>query len=111
MSKYLVLYRAPASAAEQMANATPEQMQAGMEAWMTWAGRAGDALVDLGAPLGNGEQISGDGGSSAAGDVTGFSVLESDSRDAAAALLREHPHLHTPGGSIELLEFLPLPGS
>ena len=61
MARFLVLYRAPVSAREQMANVTPEQAQAGMDLWREWAGRAGDAIVDLGAPLadpamvGNGE--------------------------------------------------------
>jgi hypothetical protein len=34
MKKFLVLYRAPISAREQMAKATPEQAKAGMDAWM-----------------------------------------------------------------------------
>jgi hypothetical protein len=37
MSKFLVLYNSPAPAVEMMANATPEQAPAGMEAWMAWA--------------------------------------------------------------------------
>ena len=37
MSKFMVLYRAPESVREQMANATPEQRQAGLEAWRAWA--------------------------------------------------------------------------
>jgi hypothetical protein len=39
MSKFLVLYRSSVSAREQMANATPEQAQAGMQAWQAWARR------------------------------------------------------------------------
>ena len=56
MNKYLVLYNSPASAAEQMANATPEQAKAGMDAWMAWAQKSGEAVVDLGMPLGDGRQ-------------------------------------------------------
>jgi hypothetical protein len=51
MSKFLVLYRSSVSAREQMANATPEQAQAGMQAWQAWVESAGPAMVDLGAPL------------------------------------------------------------
>ncbi len=51
MTKFMVLYRSALSARDQMASATPEQAKAGMEAWMAWAGKAGDAIVDLGAPL------------------------------------------------------------
>jgi hypothetical protein len=110
MPKYLVLYRSSVSASEQIANATPEQAQAGMQAWMDWAARAGEAIVDLGAPLGDAETI-GSGPGSAGDGISGFSILQADSREAAAGLLTDHPHLHTPGGSsIELLEFLPVPG-
>jgi hypothetical protein len=111
MSKFLVLYQALVSAADQMAQATPEQAQAGMEAWMAWAGRVGSALVDMGAPLGPEERIpagaSGDGGF-----IAGFSIVEADSMAAAGDLLRDHPHLHTPGdSSIRVFEFLPIPGA
>lgn len=99
MTKFLVLYRAPASAHEQMASATPEQMQAGMQEWMNWAGKAGPAVVDLGAPL------AGDG------DISGFSILESDSRATIDDLLADHPHRHMPGASIDVLEFMPMPGA
>ena len=57
MTKYLVLYNAPTSAADQMAQASPEEAQAGMDAWMAWAKEAGDAVVDLGMPLGKGRHL------------------------------------------------------
>jgi hypothetical protein len=40
VARFLVLYHSSTSAREQMANATPEQAKAGMDAWMSWAGRA-----------------------------------------------------------------------
>ena len=48
MTKYLLLYMSPVTPQDQMANATPEEGQAGMEAWNAWAGRAGSSLVDFG---------------------------------------------------------------
>ncbi|MEO7262030.1 MAG: hypothetical protein ABI047_12365 [Jatrophihabitantaceae bacterium] len=51
MTKYLILYRAEQSAAEQMAQSTPEQREAAGQAWMAWAGTAGEAIVDFGSPL------------------------------------------------------------
>lgn len=36
MKKIIVIYHAPVSAMEQMQDATPEEMQKGMEPWMIW---------------------------------------------------------------------------
>ncbi|MBO9520536.1 MAG: hypothetical protein J7518_03280 [Nocardioidaceae bacterium] len=97
MTKYLVLYRADVSATEQMGNASPEEAQAGMDAWMAWMGKAGDAIVDFGSPV--------DGGDSGIG---GYSILQADSREGLDAVLEGHPHLEV--GTIDVLEFLPVPG-
>ncbi len=107
MGRFLVLYRAPVSAREQLANVTPEQARAGMELWEAWARRAGDATVDLGAQLGD-AAIVGEG--KAYGDLAGYSILEATSRDAVMELLQDHPHFHTPGGQVEVHETLPVPG-
>ena len=108
MTKYLVLYRSSAAAAEQMAGSSPEEAHAGMEAWITWAGKAGDAIVDLGSPLASVATV----GSGPAGGATvgGFSILQGESPAAIEALLDGHPHLQAPDASIEVLEYLPIPG-
>ena len=108
MAKFMILYRAPMSAREQMAGATPEQMKAGMDAWMTWAGKAGDAVVDLGTPLAPSTHV----GAAAAGgaDVCGYSILQAASAQDITNILDGHPHLHMPGSSIDVLEQLSMPG-
>lgn len=106
MSKFMVLYRAPASALEQMANLSPEQRQSGLEAWRTWANKVGYAVVDLGSPLTHTTHI-GPGGQST-DNVAGYSVLEAGSADEVETILDGHPHLATPGGSIEVLELIPI---
>ena len=111
MEKFMVLYKAPMSAMEQMANATPEQTAAGMDLWMKWAQKAGSGLIDFGAPLGDGQAITPQSVSSAGSEVVGFSIVESGSANEVADLLRDHPHLHTPGGSIDVFKFLPTPGT
>ena len=108
MAKFLVLYRAPTSAREQMAGATPEQAQAGMDAWMAWSTKAGSGIVDFGAPLGDGQVI---GSGTPHGDLAGYSILEGGSQDDVMKLLEDHPHMHTPGGSIEVRELLSVPGA
>jgi len=52
VAKFMVLYRSSVSAQDQMADASPEQAQEGMDMWMRWAEKAGPAIVDLGTPLG-----------------------------------------------------------
>ena len=109
MGKYMVLYRSTATAAEQMAAGTAEQAAAAMQLWTDWATRAGDALVDLGAPLneaGNVPTGSGNGGK----HIGGYSIMQAESVGAVNTLLEGHPHLMSPGASIEVLEFLQIPG-
>jgi hypothetical protein len=104
MSKFLVLYRAKTTAAEQMSQNDPEQAEAGMAAWMEWAQRAGDAVVDLGSPLGVV-----DAGGDEGDPVGGYSILQAPSAAALAGVLEGHPHLVW-GGTIETLEMLAMPG-
>jgi YCII-related domain len=103
VTKYLVLYRSGMTASEQMASNTPEEAQAGMNAWMAWAGQAGDAIVDLGSPT---SVV--DPGGDTADPIGGYSILQAESHDALAALLDSHPH-KTMGGTIETLELLSMP--
>src|SRR4051812_12943265 len=110
MTKFLVLYNADSSVREQMAQATPEQQQAGMEAWMAWAQKTGGALVDLGAPVAAAGRVTAGGETENTCPANGYSVLEADSEQAARALLDGHPHLQMPGASIDVFEILPVPG-
>jgi hypothetical protein len=110
MKKFLVLYGSSVPAAEQMAKASPDQRKGGMDAWMAWARKAGPAIIDLGSPLGSATAVK-TSSKPASANVTGFSILQAESAKALAELLKDHPHLHAPGASIEVLEFLAIPGS
>ncbi len=71
---------------------------------MAWAGQAGDAIVDLGTPLG----VVDPGGDS--GDpIAGYSILQAAAHEALNKVLEGHPH-KAMGGTIETLECLQLPG-
>jgi hypothetical protein len=111
MKKFLVIYNSSVSAMDQMKNATPEQAKAGMDAWMQWAGKAGSAIVDLGAPVGPAATF---GGNRKRTDIksnsAGYSILQAESMDALGKVLEGHPHFFSPDASIEAHELLPMPG-
>ena len=111
MKKFLVLYKAPLSAFEQMKTATPEQQKTGMEAWMAWSKKAGSSLVDMGAPLGKSLSIAKGGAvSPSTNDLGGYSIVQGKSKEAVAQSLKEHPHFMMPEGSIEVVELMAIPG-
>ncbi|MGH3206361.1 MAG: hypothetical protein ACRDNO_01230 [Trebonia sp.] len=106
MSKFMILYRAPASAREQMENATPEQRQAGLEAWRAWASRVDYAIADLGAPLAHTTHVG--AGAASTDGVAGYSILEAGSAEEVETVLTGHPHLTMLGASVEVLEMIPM---
>lgn len=110
MKQFVVIYYAPASAMEKMKNSSPEDMKKGMEEWMKWAEKCGENLIDLGNPLGNGQEISQSGTSSSNKGVVGYSILQASDMSEAEDFLKGHPHLGwTDGCQIEIYEKLPLP--
>jgi hypothetical protein len=110
MKKFLVLYKAPQSAFEQMMKSTPEQQKAGMDAWMAWSKKAGPQIVDMGAPLGKTVKVTPSGSSPTANDLGGYSILQGESKEAVGETLKGHPHFMMPGGFIEVVELMPIPG-
>jgi hypothetical protein len=112
MKKFIVIYHTPAEAAKQMANTSKEDQAKGMEAWMTWAQKCGDKLVDMGAPLMNGQRLSPGGKSSSSNkEVNGYSILQAKDMKEAMALLQGHPHLGWNAAcTIEVHESMPIPG-
>ncbi|WP_427015983.1 hypothetical protein ACQCSX_14470 [Pseudarthrobacter sp. P1] len=110
MTKFVVLYHAPQSAQAAMDNNDPAAAAEGMKLWTDWAARAGEHLADMGAPLGNGQEITTMGDNEAKSTVGGYSILEADSLNDAVSLMNGHPHLMLPGASIEVFEALAIPG-
>ena len=111
MKKFLVLYKAPLSAFEQMKKSTPEQQKAGMETWMAWSKKAAASIVDMGAPLGKSLRVTKGGGTSpSTNELGGFSILQAESKEALAKTLDGHPHFMMPDGTIEVVEMMPVPG-
>ncbi|HEY7147368.1 MAG TPA: hypothetical protein VH637_24230 [Streptosporangiaceae bacterium] len=107
MSKYLYLYRGPAT---PMDSFTPEESEKQMRLWGDWMTRTGPALADAGAPFGARSAVSDDGTSQATSDQNGYSIVEADSLEAARALAGSHPFLAEGKGrfSIEIFELVPM---
>jgi hypothetical protein len=108
MSKYLYLYRGPATPMEDF---TPEQSAEQTQAWGKWMGQVGSALVDPGAPFAARTAVGDDGSRPAPSDQNGYTIVEADSLDAAGKLLDGHPFLSEGKGrfSVEIFELAPMP--
>ncbi len=93
-----------------MANVTPEQMKSGMDEWMSWMKSHQSALADMGAPLGKTKRVTASGVSDVKNEITGYTAVMAESHEAAAKMFEGHPHLHVPGGYIDILAVMPIPG-
>ena len=107
MSKYLLLYRGPATPMEDF---TPEQSAEQMRAWGEWMSKVGSAMVDGGAPFGARATVSDDGTSPAPSDQNGYTIVEAGSLDGARALTDGHPFLSEGKGrfTVEIFELVPM---
>jgi hypothetical protein len=111
MKKFLVLYKASTAAFQMMKSATPEQQKAGMAAWITWGKNAASSTVDMGGPLGKSVLVTKGGAvSPVANELGGYSVMQAESKEALAAMMKEHPHFMMPDSSIEIIELMAIPG-
>ncbi|MDH4116218.1 MAG: YciI family protein [Acidimicrobiia bacterium] len=101
MAKYVFGYHGGSGMA-----GTEEEMAAVMAAWEAWYGQIGAALVDGGAPFGASKTVAADGSTSDGGGanpLTGYTVVQADSIDAAVAMAKGCPILSA-GGSVEVAE-------
>jgi len=85
---------------------TPEDGEAMMQKWMAWMGSMGDAMLNPGNPVGMSKTVSAGGveDNGGANPLSGFSVVEADSIEAAVEMSKGCPHLEM--GTIEIAEIL-----
>lgn len=87
---------------------TKEEGMAHMTAWRAWAESLGGALIDPGLPVGPSvtvmadQSVTQDGGSN---PISGVSVLEADTIEAAIDMVKPCPHLSA-GGTVEIAQAL-----
>jgi len=107
VSKFLYLYRGPATPMEDF---TPEQGAEQARAWGEWMAKVGPALADGGAPFGARAAVSDDGTAPEPSDQNGYTIVEADDLAAAKALLEGHPFLTEGKGrfAVEIFEIVPM---
>ncbi len=106
----MVLFKSTISAKEQMANATPEQMQTSMQEWMTWKDNL-DASIgfEWGLPLQTIAEVTTSEVLEGNSPVSGYAIMQGD-KQAVTEILKSHPHLKRDGASIDVLEMISMPG-
>jgi len=111
MKKFFVLYKAPIEEFQKlMATMGLEQQKKSMEEWRKWMGEHKGDLTDDGAPLGKTKCVTKDDVKDMKNDIGGYSIVQAQSHDAAAKLMRDNPHLSIPGATIEVMEITQMPG-
>lgn len=110
MPKYLILYQSERTASEVMANSTSEQQKASMEKWIKWKDEVIKKVkFEFGMPIQVVTSISKSGETTSQNKAGGYSFMEGD-KDTVVDVLKTHPHLDSPGNSIDVLEELPMEG-
>jgi hypothetical protein len=100
VGKYVLVYQGG-----EMAE-TEEAQQAAMAAWGAWFGSLGTAVVDGGAPFGASAAV---GGGASTPGLTGYSVLEAESLDAAVQMAGSCP-IVADGGTVDVYEAIDVGG-
>jgi hypothetical protein len=91
--------------------ASPEEGKQHFAEYMSWLASLGDAAVSPANPLKNTHSVDPDGTVTAGSTTTmsGYSIIETDSIEAALALAKTCPFLDV-GGSLEVSELAEMPG-
>jgi hypothetical protein len=91
--------------------ATPEEGQQHFARYMDWLASLGDSAVSPANPLANTHTVNPDGVVSSGGttSMSGFTIIEAASMDAALAMAKSCPFLEI-GGSLEVSELMQMPG-
>jgi hypothetical protein len=108
MAQFILLYKGPATPAEEM---SPEQTEQVMQGWNTWMGKVGSAIVEIGNPFAAGAGVAGDGSLTSSSDLHGYTIVEAADLNEAQGLCDGHPFLSdgTAKFVVEVYELAPVP--
>lgn len=117
MKKFLAIYtgspegRAQAGWESLSDEQRQKKEQAGIAAWHQWVEKNKASIVDVGAPLGRTKSASKRGLADIRNQMTGYTLVQAESHEAAVKLFVDHPHFTIfPGEAVEVMECLAIPG-
>ena len=88
-----------------------ERIGQAMQAWHKWANDHASIITDGGGPLGKTKRVTSEGIADTSNTMSGYTIIEADSHDAAAKLFANHPHFSLfPGDGVEIMEVKAIPG-
>jgi hypothetical protein len=89
----------------------PEEGKKNMSKYMDWLASLGDSAVSPANPLKNTSTVNSDGTVTTGSTTTmsGFTIIEADSLEAALLIAKACPFLDV-GGSLEVSELIQMPG-
>lgn len=90
---------------------SPEEGRQHMSKYMDWLSSLGDSVVSPANPLKNTRTVHPDGTVTTGGAtlMSGYTIIEADSMEAALSIAKACPFLDV-GGSLEVSELMPMPG-
>ena len=107
MSKFMIIYNAQEQAVDFMAQSTPEQIEAGMQSWMDWKNGIPETVIfEFGSPLQSVGRITADGVVDSDSKISGYSIMEGESKERIIEALKSHPHLKRLGATIDVVEMV-----
>lgn len=109
MNKYFVLFGIPSAAMQDWMTNTDEatrkeQTDKLMQDWQAWMTGHASVIVDKGLPLGKTKRVTAEGVADTRNDLNWYLVVEAESHEAAANLLKGHPHLQITTSYIEVMD-------
>lgn len=91
---------------KMMAESTPEQRKQGMDEWNQWMQANAAIFADMGAPVGKNLHVSPTGSEEMSNDIGGYSIVQAESKEAAADMMKGNPHFTMPGATMDIMEIV-----
>ena len=94
---------------KMMQETSAEDRKKSMGEWGEWMKKHMADFADAGAPVGKTKEVSASGTTDTKNDIGGYSIVQAGSKESAAKLFADNPHLKMPGAIVEMMEIVPMP--